>query len=101
MDALPGDFARMTMMRSGAVGRAWLDRLPGILDGCARRWGLTLGPPMMPLSYNYVVPARCADGTAAILKICVPQGEFARQEAALRLFDGDGVARLLACVRGD
>ena len=99
--AIPDDFARMTLLRSGAAGRAWLDRLPDILETYARRWGLTLGDPMIPLSYNYVVPAHCADGTAAILKVCVPGGEFVLQEAALRLFDGDGAVRLLACDRGD
>jgi streptomycin 6-kinase len=98
---IPVDFARMTVTRSGVAGRAWLDRLPDILDTYARRWGLTLGAPMIPLSYNYVVPARCADGMAAILKVCVPGGEFARQAAALRLFDGEGAARLLACDPGD
>lgn len=99
--AIPDDFAAMTVLRGGAAGHAWLDRLPDLLDGCARRWELTPGAPMTPLSYNYVVPARCADGTAAILKICVPGGEFALQAEALRLFDGRGAARLLACDPGD
>ena len=98
---VPDDFADITTIRTGTAGRAWLDRLPDILDACARRWGLTLGAPMVPLSYNYIVPARCADGTAAILKVCVPGGEFALQEAALRLFAGEGAARLLACDSGD
>ena len=95
--AIPDDFARMTVVRGGARGRSWLDRLPDILDTYARQWDLKLSAPIIPLSYNYVVPARCADGTAAILKVCVPGGEFSLQEAALRLFDGNGAARLLAC----
>ncbi len=93
---LPDDFADMTVLRGGAAGRAWLDRLPAIVDAYARRWGLTLGAPLVPLSYNYIVPARCTDGTAAILKVCVPTGEFALQVEALRLFDGRGAVRLLA-----
>ncbi len=96
MPAIPADFARVTIARSGAAGRDWLERLPAILDGCAARWGLTIGPPMTPLSYNYVAAARRADGAAAILKVHVPEGGFASEIAALRRFDGRGVARLLA-----
>lgn len=95
MSTVPTDFALATIAREGAAGRAWLDRLPAILDGCAERWELTLGAPVKPLSYCYVIPARRADGTAAILKVCPPMGEFARQVAALRLFDGRGIVRLL------
>lgn len=98
---VPEDFARMTMTRQGEVGRAWLERLPAILTGCAERWGLTLGVPMTPLSYNFVIPARRADGTEAILKVCVPNGEYARQVAALGRFDGRGSVRLLDSDAGD
>jgi streptomycin 6-kinase len=100
-DTVRDDFAHVTILRSGAAGRAWLDRLPTILDTCARRWRLTLSAPMIPLSYNYIVPARRTDGTAAILKVCVPSGEFASQVEALRLFDGRGAVRLLASDPGD
>ncbi|MGI8854278.1 MAG: aminoglycoside phosphotransferase family protein [Thermomicrobiales bacterium] len=93
---VPDDFAEVTVLRSGAAGRAWLDRLPVIVDACARRWELTLGAPLVPLSYNYIVPARRTDGSTAILKVCVPTGEFALQVEALRLFDGRGAVRLLA-----
>ncbi len=89
-------FSRATAARSGAAGRDWLDRLPTILDDCAARWGLTLGAPAAPLSYNYVVNARRTDGTAAMLKIHLPEGGFASEVAALRRFDGRGSARLLA-----
>jgi streptomycin 6-kinase len=96
MSVIPADFARVTISRSGAAGRDWLERLPAILDACAERWGLTIGPPVTPLSYNYVAAVRRADGTAAVLKVHVPEGGFASEVAALRRFDGRGVARLLA-----
>ncbi len=95
MYSIPDDFARATIRRSGASGRDWLARLPAILDACAERWGLTLGAPATPLSYNYVIIARRTDGTAAILKVHVPNDGFASEVAALRLFNGRGVARLL------
>lgn len=101
MHAVPAEFALATIMREREAGRAWLDRLPAILDGCAEQWRLTLGPPVNPLSFNYVALARRADGSAAILKVCPPLGEFARQVASLRLFDGRGIARLLESDPGD
>lgn len=96
MSSIPDDFARATIRRSGAFGDAWLARLPTILDACAERWGVTLGAPAMPLSHNYVVAVRRTDGTAAILKVHVPNDGFASEVAALRLFNGRGIARLLA-----
>lgn len=96
MPVIPADFARVTIARSRAAGRDWLDRLPTILEACAERWGLTLGAPATSLSYNYVVAARRADGAAAMLKIHVPEGGFASERAALRRFDGRGSVRLLA-----
>lgn len=96
MPVIPADFARATIARTGIAGRDWLDRLPAILDRCAERWGLTLGAPATPLSFNYVITARRADGMAVILKIHVPADGFASEVAALRRFDGRGIARLLA-----
>ncbi|MDQ2785328.1 MAG: aminoglycoside phosphotransferase family protein [Chloroflexota bacterium] len=96
MPVVPDDFARATIRRSGASGRDWLARLPMILDDCAARWGLTLGAPATPLSFNYVVAVRRTDGMAAILKVHVPNDGFASEVAALQLFNGRGIARLLA-----
>ena len=42
MFTIPEDFVRTQIEVHGAAGRAWLDRLPAILDACARQWGLTL-----------------------------------------------------------
>jgi len=96
MPSIPDDFVRATIRRSGTSGSAWLARLPAILDACAEQWGLTLGPPATPLSHNYVVAVRRTDDTASILKIHVPNDGFASEVAALRLFNGRGIARLLA-----
>jgi streptomycin 6-kinase len=84
--------------RAGDDGRAWLARLPHILDACARRWGLTFGSPITALSYNFVVAARDRDGTVAILKVHAPpdEGGFAHERDALHAFDGHGAVRLLA-----
>ncbi len=61
----------------------------------AHRWNLTLSPPFDALSYNYVCPVRCADGSEAVLKLGVPDPELTSEIAALQLYAGHGAARLL------
>ncbi len=99
MFAIPDRFVRTQTEIHGAAGRAWLDRLPAILDACARQWGLTLGPPFPHLSYHYAAPAVRADGAPTVVKACSPTGEFPLESAALRVYDGRGAARLLAVDR--
>src|SRR5215212_5193912 len=69
---IPAEFARRVIDVDGDEGVAWLAALPDLLDQCARRWGLTLGPPF-DLSYNYVAPAVRADGTEVVLKAGMPR----------------------------
>jgi streptomycin 6-kinase len=74
---------------------AWLERLPTILASCARRWQLTLLPPVANLSFHYVAPAVRADGTPVMIKASSPTGEFATEVQALRLLSGPVTVRLL------
>jgi streptomycin 6-kinase len=92
---IPEVFARRMIEVYGDEGAAWLAGLPALLDACARRWGLMLGPPFA-LSYNYVAPAVRADGTEVVLKAGVPSGPGLQREiAALRLYNGHGITQLL------
>ena len=91
---IPGEFARRIELAFGDDGRAWLGSLPSLLAECERRWSLTAGPPFAPLSYSYTAPARDRHGARAVLKLAVPGPTIAEIEA-LRLFDGDGTARLI------
>jgi streptomycin 6-kinase len=84
----------------GADGAAWLERLPSLIDDCARRWSLTVSPPFVPLSYNYVAPAVRADGTDVVLKVGFPAPELLAEMEALRLFDGHAIVQLLDADRG-
>lgn len=95
MHDIPEAFARRMVEVHGAAGRAWLERLPALLDDCAGRWSLALMPPLVPLSYNYVTPATRGDGREVILKVGVPHPELRTEIAALRLYDGRGAVRLL------
>jgi streptomycin 6-kinase len=86
-------------LRHGERGRRWLRRIPAIVAACEMRWSLRVGAPF-PLSYAYVAPATRADGTEVVLKINDPEDdEFWTGVDALRVFNGDGVGRLIAVDR--
>jgi len=91
---LTTEFIRNIHNSFGPQGDQWLANLPGLLDEAASKWGLVLGEPLL-LSYNYVCAATRLDGCDVVLKLGVPNREFCSQLNALRLFNGDGCARLL------
>jgi streptomycin 6-kinase len=74
---------------------AWLRALPGLLGELAARWALTVDPHFPGIAINYVAPATRADGTACVLKVSRHVEETRNEIAALRLWDGNGAARLL------
>jgi len=80
----------------GAPGLSWIEKLPGLVEDCARQWSLTVGPPFQGPSISFVAPAIRADGVAAVLKISVPDRETSHEADALRLLDGEGAVRLIA-----
>ncbi len=84
----------------GDEGAAWLDALPALLEEAAARWGLRVGAPFEPFSYNYVAPAVRAGGETAVLKAGVPGAELQNEIAALRHYDGRGAVRLLEADAG-
>ncbi|HET8846680.1 MAG TPA: aminoglycoside phosphotransferase family protein [Ktedonobacteraceae bacterium] len=96
MFALPESFLQFMREAYGTeAANAWFQRLPAFLEECAERWQLTLLPPFENLSFHYVAPAVRADGTPVILKTCAFSDEFEHGLAALRIFNGQGIARLL------
>jgi streptomycin 6-kinase len=96
MFVIPDEFARTRIANEGKGGERWISELPGILAACEARWNITIGAPFANLSYNFVAPATRADGGLAVVKACIPRGEYLQQSEALRLFDGRGMAALLA-----
>ena len=94
MISIPTEFAQRTIRMNGERGRAWIESLPTVIGEYAQRWSLKLGVPF-ELSYNFVVPARRADGTEAVLKLGFPNRELLSEMHALQVFDGRGVVRLL------
>ena len=74
---------------------AWLSALPDLVADLAARWSLTLAPHYPEIHLNYVAPATRADGTPCVLKVSRHIDDTRSEIAALRLWDGDGAARLL------
>ncbi|MFK3983398.1 aminoglycoside phosphotransferase family protein [Micromonospora sp. NPDC050397] len=94
--AIPPVFRQNVVGNWGDDGRRWLVELPSRVAAIARDWELTVGDPY-PLSFNWVAPARRADGSAAVLKLGVPSsGHLADEANALEAYAGQGAVRLLA-----
>lgn len=91
---IPDSFARTLLDLFNDTGVVWLNNLPRLISDCERRWSLTVLPPF-ELSYNYVARAIRADGTDVVLKVGVPNPELLTEIAALRLYDGHGIVRLI------
>jgi streptomycin 6-kinase len=101
MLVIPENFVRHMHQLHGAEGQLWLDRLPAILAACEQRWDLKIGAPFTNLSFHYVTSAVSSGGEPVVVKACSPTGEFEVESEAIRLFDGHGMARLLASDKGD
>ncbi|HEY4963930.1 MAG TPA: aminoglycoside phosphotransferase family protein [Candidatus Saccharimonadales bacterium] len=79
----------------GEEGAAWLKNIPALIEEHEQQWSVEVLAPF-PLSYNYVAPVTRADGTQAVLKIGYPTDrEFKSEIAALKVFNGEGIAQLL------
>ena len=81
-------------------GADWLAHLPELIARCEARWSLRVATPFANLTFNYVAPARRADGSAVVLKLGVPNKEGRTEIEALRLYSGQGMARLLEADAG-
>lgn len=82
-------------IESNAVEPDWLRTLPDLLEQLAARWSLTLDSHFPAVIINYVAPATRADGTPCVLKVSRYLDDTLNEIAALRLWDGDGAARLI------
>ncbi len=87
---------RAKALTSGAG--AWLDALPGLVADLEAEWGIAVGTPFADGTEAYVAVATRADGTPAVLKLCIPRElDAARREiAVLQRAAGEGCAALLA-----
>jgi streptomycin 6-kinase len=82
---------RLTWLEELPEGRAWLARVPGLLEECAEQWSLRLEEPIGN-GFDAVVVA----AGDVVLKLPFPHRESEHEAEALRVWDGDGAVRLLA-----
>jgi len=83
--------ARGLPLADPSLDAAWQQRLPRLVEECAKQWGLALEEPLSGGFASHVVPAG-----DVVLKIQWPHRESEHEAAALELWDGDGAIRLLA-----
>ncbi len=78
-------------------GERWLNDLPNLIAVISEKWSLSIEQSFPNLSYNYVAPCVCADGTNAVLKIgYTEENSILSGEAKfLNLIDGNGAVKLL------
>jgi len=93
-DDVPDAFRRHVI---GAFpnGAEWLDRLPSLIARCEHRWRLKVAATPFELSYNYVAPARTAEGEDVVVKIGIPTAELRSETRALGSYAGGAAVRLL------
>lgn len=77
-------------------GSEWVLELPSQINACAEQWSLKLESPYPDSNVSIVFPAITADGLPAVLKIQFPGRESEYEAEALKRWNGEGAARLLA-----
>lgn len=91
---IPENFIRAMSEVYGEAGRAWIQRLPNLIIELERLWEIRVLPPFT-LSYNYVAPAVCRDGSDAVLKLGFISRELLSEIYALQTFNGRGIVKLI------
>ncbi len=93
----PEKFVQIVSETYKDAGERWLSDLPRIVGDIAENWSLQVERHFPNLSYNFVAPCVCADGTKAVLKIgfCAEKSEIFDEARLLNNFDGKGAVKLL------
>jgi streptomycin 6-kinase len=81
--------------RESADVRAWLERVPALVEACAEQWRLDVGDPFPYAFTSIALACTRADGEPVVLKLQCPDRESEHEAAALGCWDGDGAVRLL------
>ncbi|MFD7630910.1 aminoglycoside phosphotransferase family protein [Streptomyces sp. NPDC059851] len=95
MVEIPEGLVEAQLLFNGEAGREFLAGLPARTERFLQEWGLRPAGPAMHGMTALVVPVERADGTAAVLKLLLPDEESAGEPLALRAWDGQGCVRLL------
>jgi len=92
----PPIHAGLAWLDETLAGRAWLARLPRLVDECVDQWSLRIGDAFPYAFASLALPATLPDGGGAVLKVQFPDRESEHEAAALARWNGDGAVRLLA-----
>ncbi|MFG3505322.1 APH(6)-I family aminoglycoside O-phosphotransferase [Streptomyces sp. NPDC047821] len=92
---VPDALAASLTRNGGEEERAWIAGLPALVAQLLGRWDLERDGGVASGEASLVVPVRRADGTRAALKLQMPREETTAALAGLRVWNGDGVVRLL------
>ncbi|AIF45684.1 aminoglycoside phosphotransferase family protein [Virgibacillus sp. SK37] len=82
----------------GKGGEEWLTLLPERIDTYLHKWKLVNHGPVTNLSYNYVLNVTDIGGNPFILKIGVPNADFANEVHTVQIYNGKGCARIIKAV---
>ncbi|MGE8206796.1 aminoglycoside phosphotransferase family protein [Heyndrickxia sp. NPDC080065] len=94
MISLPTQFVKTIKDVHMVKGEKWLNDFDRLIDDCEKRWQMKIMPPF-ELSYNFVASAILNDGSEIVIKLAVPSDEFHAEAEALKLFNGNGMVKLL------
>ncbi|WP_240414009.1 aminoglycoside phosphotransferase family protein [Paenibacillus periandrae] len=90
---LPEKFIHTIMGVHQEKGALWLEHFEELIQYCENRWSFQV-QAAYPLSFNFVAPVLFHNGTEAVLKLGVPNKELITEAEALRIYKGNGCARL-------
>jgi streptomycin 6-kinase len=90
----------MQLAANGEAGRAWLGRLPRLIDELRKLWSIAeIGPAFEGGCVAYVAPVIREDGSRAVLKLSIADEETECEQDALEAWNANGAVRLLASDR--
>ncbi|MCP2165748.1 aminoglycoside phosphotransferase family protein [Goodfellowiella coeruleoviolacea] len=92
---VPAAFAAAHSTVDGVDWQAWIAALPELATDFLDRWRLRLDGPPAHGQVSLVLPVVRADGTPAALKLQPVTEEHATEPVGLRVWNGNGVVRLL------
>ena len=94
---LPERFRQNILDLHGAKGAEWLEDLPVLIKKIAEKWSLVIEEFFPNLSYHFVAPCVCSDGTKAVLKVGFnePDSIVFSEAKMLELLQGNGAVKLL------
>ncbi|MGW2633372.1 aminoglycoside phosphotransferase family protein [Streptomyces chattanoogensis] len=92
---VPQSLASSYARSFGEEGHAWIAALPALVAEFLDRWELQRDGAAGAGEASLVLPVVCEDGTRAVLKLQLPRQETTAALIGLRVWNGEGMVRLL------